>query len=106
MKTKRLSAKKTRKAKSPPERVKLPPPEFDDAQVELLEFDDAQVELLEFNDAVKLGKDFVAGIESNELQIGWLAARIKPEYGAETLKKFAKEIGLPFARVERSRSVA
>jgi hypothetical protein len=55
--------------------------------------------------AVAEGKLLVKALQSNEMKLGELADRLQPRYGDKTLARFAKEIGLPVATLNRCRSV-
>jgi hypothetical protein len=57
------------------------------------------------NKAVANGKKLAAALKSNEMQLGELADRLQPKYGDQTLTKFAKEIGVAAATLNRCRSV-
>jgi transposase-like protein len=60
---------------------------------------------ISYDEAVTEGKQLVKAIKSNQMRLGELADRLEPKYGKQTLKHFAKEIGVKASTVERWRSV-
>jgi hypothetical protein len=55
--------------------------------------------------AIAQGIRLVKALKSSQMKLGELADRLQPKYGEETLKRFAKAIGLPVATLARYRSV-
>jgi hypothetical protein len=60
---------------------------------------------IEFDDAVKEAKELLTREVKDQLRLGELADKVKPQYGKNTLGAFAKAIGLAECTVKRRRSV-
>ncbi len=61
--------------------------------------------IINYDEAVALAKQLVKDIKSDQMRLGELADRLQPKYGDKTLARFAKDIRVNVATVERWRSV-
>lgn len=60
---------------------------------------------LDYDAAVAEGRQIVTALKNNEWALGELADRVKTKYGANTLARFAEDIGVEPSTLERYRSV-
>jgi hypothetical protein len=61
----------------------------------------------DYDEAVAEAKQIIAEKDSSRewLRLGELADKLEPRYGEQTLKRFAKDIGIAACTLERHRSV-
>jgi hypothetical protein len=69
------------------------------------ENDNAPAGVIPYDDAVAEGKVIVERHDADQLRLGELAHKVKPEHGDRTLADLAKDIGLAKCTLERYRSV-
>src|SRR5437660_653857 len=62
---------------------------------------------IDYDEAVREGKEIVAQTESSQgrLRLGELADQLQTSYGEQTLKRFAKDLGIASCTLARLRSV-
>jgi hypothetical protein len=62
-------------------------------------------DVINFDEAVAQAKQHIEAKKHHEMMLGELADRVEPKYGDRTLAKFAEEIGVDVADLNRWRSV-